>query len=48
MDTFVQRLQPDKYKSWLRGSDYGYHPENPYRVCLIPKPSNKDIMSNIK
>jgi len=31
MDTFVRRLQPEKYKDWLNGKDIGCHPEDPTR-----------------
>ncbi|KAL9881943.1 putative lysine-specific demethylase 4B [Glossina fuscipes fuscipes] len=27
MDTFVKRFQPERYQSWLAGTDYGQHPE---------------------
>lgn len=38
MDTFVRRFQPDAYEKWLRGEDYGYHPEDPNTYCAAPKP----------
>ncbi|XP_021696026.1 probable lysine-specific demethylase 4A [Aedes aegypti] len=38
MDTFVRRFQPEVYEKWLRGEDYGYHPEDPNTYCASPKP----------
>lgn len=38
MDTFVRRFQPESYEKWLRGEDYGYHPEDPNTYCAAPKP----------
>lgn len=38
MDTFVRRFQPEAYEKWLRGEDYGYHPEDPNTYCAAPKP----------
>ncbi|XP_067626700.1 probable lysine-specific demethylase 4A [Eurosta solidaginis] len=32
METFVQRFQPDHYENWLKGIDYGCHPEEPGRI----------------
>jgi len=29
MDTFVKRIQPEKYELWLKGNDIGTHPEDP-------------------
>ncbi|KAF0307664.1 putative lysine-specific demethylase 4B [Amphibalanus amphitrite] len=29
MDTFVKRLQPERYEQWLKGEDIGPHPERP-------------------
>lgn len=28
MDTFVKRFQPDRYENWLKGTDFGPHPED--------------------
>lgn len=36
MDTFVERFQPDKYKSWVEGYDKTPHPEN---GTITPKQS---------
>ncbi|XP_052862260.1 probable lysine-specific demethylase 4A [Anopheles cruzii] len=38
METFVRRFQPEQYEPWLRGEDYGYHPEDPTNYCAAPKP----------
>lgn len=38
MDTFVRRLQPEKYEQWLQGNDYGFHPEDPSRMFAAPMP----------
>ncbi|XP_055531685.1 probable lysine-specific demethylase 4A [Wyeomyia smithii] len=38
METFVRRFQPERYERWLRGEDYGYHPEDPNNYCAAPKP----------
>ncbi|XP_027851769.2 probable lysine-specific demethylase 4B [Aphis gossypii] len=38
MDTFVKRLQPEKYELWLQGRDIGCHPEDPsQRMYPAPK-----------
>ncbi|XP_050420976.1 lysine-specific demethylase 4C-like [Adelges cooleyi] len=46
MDTFVKRIQPDKYELWIRGLDIGPHPEDPSRVFAAPLPSESDILCN--
>uniref|UniRef100_A0A2S2QES3 [histone H3]-trimethyl-L-lysine(9) demethylase n=1 Tax=Sipha flava TaxID=143950 RepID=A0A2S2QES3_9HEMI len=46
MDTFVKRIQPEKYESWLQGNDIGPHPEDPSRVFAAPLPSERDILCN--
>jgi len=28
MSTFIRRFQPEKYENWLKGKDYGPHPED--------------------
>uniref|UniRef100_A0A182LTV5 [histone H3]-trimethyl-L-lysine(9) demethylase n=1 Tax=Anopheles culicifacies TaxID=139723 RepID=A0A182LTV5_9DIPT len=38
METFVRRFQPEVYELWLRGEEYGYHPEDPNTLCPAPKP----------
>lgn len=50
MDTFVKRFQPDKYNSWINGSDIGPHPEDPPSAApkLAPLPSDLDILVNKK
>jgi len=38
MDTFVKRIQPEKYELWLQGKDIGCHPEDPnQRMYPAPK-----------
>lgn len=39
METFVRRFQPDRLENWLIGKDFGYHPEEPERLCAAPPPS---------
>ncbi|VVC37085.1 Hypothetical protein CINCED_3A019289 [Cinara cedri] len=46
MDTFVKRLQPEKYAMWLQGNDVGCHPEDPSRSFAAPLPSECDILCN--
>lgn len=36
MDTFVKRFQPDRYESWMDGSDFGPHPEDPTSMIGPP------------
>jgi jumonji domain-containing protein 2 len=48
MDTFVQRFQPDRYELWLKGMDFGEHPEFPGRRSLAPPPTKQDVMNNKK
>lgn len=48
MDTFVKRIQPDKYLKWLQGNDVGPHPEDPSRSIAAPAPSERDILCNKK
>ncbi|ETN59259.1 JmjC domain-containing histone demethylation protein 3C [Anopheles darlingi] len=38
METFVRRFQPERYERWLRGEDFGYHPEDPTNYYAAPKP----------
>ncbi|XP_039286699.1 lysine-specific demethylase 4C-like isoform X2 [Nilaparvata lugens] len=46
MDTFVKRLQPDRYDLWIQGRDVGPHPEDPNRHFAAPVPSQGDILVN--
>ncbi|XP_023300244.2 probable lysine-specific demethylase 4A [Lucilia cuprina] len=39
METFVRRFQPERYEHWLRGVDYGCHPEEPDKICAAPPPT---------
>jgi len=49
MDTFVKRIQPEKYELWLQGNDIGSHPEDPSRILkAAPMPSKSDISCYIK
>jgi len=48
MDTFVKRIQPEKYELWLQGNDIGSHPEDPTRLIAAPLPSERDILCNKK
>lgn len=36
MDTFIKRLQPERYALWCQGNDDGFHPED-YRITRAPK-----------
>ncbi|XP_050080206.1 uncharacterized protein LOC126567901 [Anopheles maculipalpis] len=36
MDTFVKRFQPERYESWMDGTDFGPHPEDP--TCVVGPP----------
>ena len=38
MDTFVRRLQPDRYELWKEGKDMGHHPEDKSRESAAPPP----------
>ena len=42
MDCFVKRVQPERYENWLRGIDYGRHPEEPNAKSL-PLPSGSIV-----
>lgn len=48
MDTFVKRLQPDRYHLWLQGKDVGSHPEDPSRQYAAPPPTQRDVLVNKK
>ncbi|KAH8372668.1 hypothetical protein KR009_002381 [Drosophila setifemur] len=39
METFVRRFQPDRYENWLRGKDFGCHPEEPGKICAAAPPT---------
>ncbi|XP_075164890.1 lysine demethylase 4A [Haematobia irritans] len=39
METFVRRFQPERYENWLNGVDFGYHPEEPEKMCAAPPPT---------
>lgn len=38
METFVKRLQPDRYELWMRGEDVGPHPEFPSIIAPANPP----------
>lgn len=42
MDTFVKRLQPERYELWVQGKDVGCHPEEPGRSYAAPGPQRKE------
>ena len=47
MDTFVKRLQPEKYDEWLNGKDFGRHPEEPNaKPTPAPPPSAEEYLLN--
>ncbi|KAM7344854.1 uncharacterized protein ACRADG_011412 isoform 2-T4 [Cochliomyia hominivorax] len=49
MDTFVKRFQPERYKAWLEGTDFGLHPEDPPNAIVpAPLPTHLDVMCNKK
>ncbi|EDW32543.1 GL10386 [Drosophila persimilis] len=39
METFVRHFQPDRYDNWLKGKDFGYHPEEPGKLCPANPPT---------
>ncbi|TRY75737.1 hypothetical protein TCAL_09857 [Tigriopus californicus] len=47
METFVKRLQPERYDNWLAGQDYSRHPEEPdARLTVAPPPSIEEFLQN--
>jgi len=49
MDCFVKRLQPERYDLWLRGEDYGKHPEEPSgKSTAAPQPTAEEFIFNPK
>lgn len=44
MDTFVKRFQPEKYESWINGTDLTPHPEDP--TLIVPPPKREEIKEN--
>ena len=47
METFVKRLQPERYEKWLAGEDYGRHPEEPNaKPSPAPPPSVEEYLQN--
>ncbi|ALC42738.1 Kdm4A [Drosophila busckii] len=39
METFVRHFQPERYENWLKGKDYGCHPEKPGKICAASPPT---------
>lgn len=39
METFVRRFQPERYENWLKGKDFGCHPEEPGKICAAAPPT---------
>ncbi|EDW58766.1 probable lysine-specific demethylase 4A [Drosophila virilis] len=39
METFVRHFQPERYENWLKGEDYGCHPEEPGKICAAAPPT---------
>lgn len=48
MDTFVKRLQPREYESWLKRNNIGTHPVAPSRNLEARLPIKSDILCNKK
>jgi jumonji domain-containing protein 2 len=50
MDSFVRRYQPERYCNWLKGEDYGRHPDaSPSdRPMPAPMPTLQDLECNPK
>ena len=47
METFVKRLQPERYEKWLAGEDYGRHPEEPNaKPTPAPPPTVEEYLQN--
>ncbi|CAG0885796.1 unnamed protein product [Darwinula stevensoni] len=47
MDTFVRRLQPDRYELWKEGKDVGHHPEDKSRESAAPPPADFAASRNL-
>eukprot|EP00102_Acyrthosiphon_pisum_P016079 XP_008186899.2 PREDICTED: lysine-specific demethylase 4A-like [Acyrthosiphon pisum] len=47
MDTFVKRIQPEKYELWLKGYDINTHPEDPSCTPDKRTPSKSGLLCNI-
>jgi len=46
MDTFVKRIQPEKYELWLQGNDTGSHPEDPPLTLPASLNSKSNMLCN--
>lgn len=43
MDTFVKRIQPEKYELWLQKNDIGVHPKDTSGTLEVPLTSKSNI-----
>jgi len=48
MDTFVKRIQPEKYELWLQKNNVGAHPKDTYGTLEAPLTSKSNISCNKK
>ncbi|EDW01194.1 probable lysine-specific demethylase 4A [Drosophila grimshawi] len=39
METFVRHFQPELYENWLKGEDFGCHPEEPGKIRAAAPPT---------
>lgn len=46
MDTFVKRIQPERYSAWLNGDDFAYHPAICDEYLPASVPSVQDVLIN--
>ncbi|XP_060857752.1 lysine-specific demethylase 4A-like [Metopolophium dirhodum] len=46
MDTFVKRIQPEKYELWLKKNNVGAHPKDTYGTLEAPLISKSNILCN--
>jgi hypothetical protein len=48
MEGFVKRYQSDRYESWIKGEDFGRHPEDPpgAKVTAATPPSLDEYLAN--
>jgi len=35
----VAGFQPERYENWLKGKDFGCHPEEPGKICAAAPPT---------
>jgi len=48
MDTFVKRIQPEKYELWLQKHNVGVHPKDTSGTLEVPLTSKSNILCNKK